>query len=127
MGFDVSLSIAILYFAVMAAFAVFGYIVFYRGKHVDLKRKWWPRYVFVLAAFVACDMVFSILQTPSPKPEQDQHLELPLIIMLGIISGTTFILIKKTKFCGKCAAIVQAKLFDTIKFCPKCGGELTND
>lgn len=112
------------YVVVLIAMGVTYYLVFYRGQDAARKRRWWPRFVIAAALVVPAYLAVFILQAQPPKPGYDPHLEFPLIVLLVLTVGFVFLKIKTTRFCDKCGAIVQRRLFTSVDFCPKCGAEL---
>ncbi len=99
---------------------IIAFSFFHLGKDAALKRKWFPRFVILVAVlFVLFSSALTALSSPSLG---DMKL---LVVVLPVISLITYLNIKLTKFCGKCGATLYPQSFLTpSKFCPKCGAEL---
>jgi hypothetical protein len=103
----------------VAAVAVAGAVVFYRGKDAVIKRKWWPSYCMLMGGSFVAFTALSVLQTPGPNAWPS------FIMMVLVLAVITLFNMKKTKFCDQCGAVVHAR-WETPEFCPKCRAKLPN-
>ncbi len=97
-----------------------GFLLFYAGKDIPFKRKWFPRFV-ALTGFL-----FIAFATGFRLPSS-QSLE-TLIFIVPATCLISYLNIKLTKFCDACGATIAPgnarNLFAPAKFCPDCGAAL---
>ena len=108
------------FFGTWIVLGIDGFFLFYLGKDVAFKRKWFPRYV-ILAGVLFVVFATSIMAFSANSLEILGMLAF-IILITSIIS---YLNIKMTRFCDKCGAtLVNQNWFVAMKFCPKCGAEL---
>jgi hypothetical protein len=97
-----------------------GFLLFYLGKDVVFKRKWFPRNVmlggllFVFYSTTLFTLGSGLLGGLGV-----------LVVVVPAVCLISWLNIKFTKFCGECGStIVDQNWFSPMKFCSKCGAEL---
>ena len=97
------------------ALGIAGSIIFFLGKNVTFKKKYFPWYVISIGVLFA----FSILVTGMPL--------IGLIVFIPVIALITFINLRTIKFCDSCGKIIINRAwFTKLSFCPHCGEKLTD-
>lgn len=97
-----------------------GFFLFYLGRDVAFKRRWFPRYVILGGVlFVFFSTTLSALSSRSLGGLGVLVLVVPAVCLISWLN------IRFTKFCDKCGATVyNQNWFSPMKFCSKCGAEL---
>jgi len=98
-----------------------GGLFFYLGKtDVALKRKWFPRYVWLVGAlFVFFSSTLAVLSSGSFAGLGILVFVVPMVILISVLN------VKLTKFCDECGGIrINSNWFTPMRFCSKCGAEL---
>ena len=108
------------FFGTWAMLGIGGFFAFYMQKDVTFKRKWFPRFVFFVAAlFALFATTFVVLQRRSLAALGIVVLVVPMVSVIAYLN------IKFTKFCSQCGAtLVDNNWFSRMKFCSRCGAEL---
>ncbi len=97
-----------------------GIFAFQISKNVRFKKKWFPRFVVLVAIlFLFFSTAIMALSSGSLKFLPFLALVIPFLVLI------TYLNIKFTKFCDCCGATVHdSNWFSRMRFCPKCGAEL---
>ncbi len=104
---------------VISALLVVGNKVFIRKNDVNIKRKWWPRYVVAFGAFLAAHAIYLTINPPETDDPIVRHGGILGLIALTIAVFT----LRKSKFCSNCSALLPKK-DSKNKFCSRCGEEI---
>jgi hypothetical protein len=108
------------FFGTWIVLGVTGFFLFYVGRNVAFKRKWFPRFIILVG-------VLFVVFTTTIMVSSSRSLG-ALGILVILIPATAFISylnIKFTKFCDKCGVTIHSQnWFAPIRFCSKCGALL---
>jgi hypothetical protein len=99
---------------------VAGFFLFYVGRDVAFKRKWFPRFIVLVGIlFVLFSTTLMVLSSRSLGALGILVLVIPATALISYLN------IKFTKFCDKCGVTIYAQnWFVPMRFCSKCGAEL---
>jgi hypothetical protein len=108
------------FFGTWIVLGVGGFFLFYLGRDVAFKRKWFPRFItFVGVLFVFFSTTLMVLSSRSLGALSILVIVVPAVFLISFLN------IKFTKFCDKCGATVyDQSWFAPMKYCSKCGAEL---
>lgn len=99
---------------------VVGLFLFYLGKDVAFKRRWFPRFIILVGVlFVMFSTTIWCLNARSLAGLSIVFLTVPMTFLISYLN------IKFTRFCGQCGAtLYNQNWFVPMRFCPKCGAGL---
>lgn len=103
-------------YLLIGAFVVFFFTkiyILYTNKNAAFKRKAFRWWLAALATFLAVYSAVTI---------QDKVL---LLVVLPVLAGVIFGLLKFTKFCNWCGRMVQTNLPIGNNTCPRCGSAIS--
>jgi hypothetical protein len=107
-------------FGTWVVLGISGFFLFYLGRDVAFKRKWFPRYI-VLANSLGVFLSTTLIAHSSRSPGTLNV----LMIIAPAVCLISYLNIKLTRFCDRCGSTLYNQgLFPWIKFCPRCGAEL---
>ncbi|APW64292.1 zinc ribbon domain-containing protein [Paludisphaera borealis] len=108
------------FFGTWVVLGIGGFLVFYLGRDVAFKRKWFPRYILLVGVlFVLFSTTLMVLSSRSLGA---------LGMLVFVIPATaliSYLNIKFTYFCNQCGATLHNQNWlNPMRFCSKCGAEL---
>lgn len=108
--------IFLIFFAVWMALGITSFLLFYLGRNVSFKRRYYPWSVGLAGVLFLGFM--AAMRLPFPF----LALATPFVVLI------TYLNLRGTRFCGACGRTITGQNpFSTPEFCSKCGASLRDE